>query len=320
MRVISALALAAGLAACSSSAPHSTPLPLPEPDRAYAVAAPPDTSTGGGAVLKPPDCAPALVHGTAVTRIAADGVLGLVTLHATGCAIETDPSTIRLVGPDGKLLDIPVSAGNLTNPAGSKRPDIAQYAGRLVMGFAWTGSYCGPPATSVRVTVLFRNVLVPLHGPSPACRKEASSSTLVPGVLKEPGEAVEPAPIAWRALRARLVLPATTGEGPPPLVVVLTNSGKAPVSLAEPCPDYITTTSVAAGRGHGNVSVYGGGGDLCTHSLIVKPGTPLTLKLGTLPFPAFSDLPRTKLVSGDPITVTWSMAGVAEATATAHIR
>ena len=73
-------------------------------------------------------------------------------------------------------------------------------------------------------------------------------------------------------------------------------------------------------RTPGRLPVYGGGGDLCSRPLVVKPGVPLTLKLGLLDFPAFSDLPRTKVVRGDPVTVTWSMAGVPEATATTHIR
>ena len=314
------LVTAAACSSSSSSATHAAPLKLPGPDRAYAVAAPPDTSTGGGAVLKPPDCSPESLQTAATTRVAADGVLGLVTLHGKGCAIETDPSTIRLVDASGKALPVALSGGNPTNPAGSKRPDIAQYAGDVVMGFAWTGSYCGPATVSVRVTVLFRNVLVPLHGPAPTCRK-GGASTLVRGVLKEPGEAVEPAPLAWKSLRARIVLPATMGQGSIALVVVLTNSGKAPVSLADPCPDYLTTTSLAHGPyGRQAISVYGGGGDLCSHALVVKPGNPLTLNLGTLAFPAFSDLPRTPTVPGDPVTVTWSMAGVPEASATSHIR
>jgi len=247
-------------------------------------------------------------------------VLGLITLHRTGCTIETDPATVRLVDRNGHVLSVPRSSGNLTDPAGSKRPDIAEYAGNVVMGFAWTGSYCGPAAASVRVTVLSGSVLIPLQGPVPSCG-EGSTGSLVPGVLKEPGLAVEPAPVAWRVLRARIVLPATTGEGPIPLVVVLTNSGKEPVSMADPCPDYLTTTSLAHGaEGHQAISVYGGGGDLCSRALIVKPAAPLTLKLGVLAFPAFSDLPRTPTVRGDPVTVTWSMAGVPEATATAHIR
>jgi hypothetical protein len=320
MRVLPILAVVAGLAACSSSSPRPIVVPLPGPDRAYAVAAPPDTSTGGGAVPKPPDCAPQSVRGSATTRVAADGVLGLLTLHATGCAIETDASTIRLAGRDGALLPVTISKGNPTNPAGSKRPDIAEYAGNVLIGFAWTGSYCGPPATGVRVTILNRTVIAPLHGPAPACRK-GKSSALVPGVLKEPGQAVEPAPLAWQALRARIVLPATTGQQPIPLVVVLTNSGRLRVTLADPCADYITTTSLAHGPyGRQAVSQYGGGGDLCGRPRVVKPGIPLTLKLGLLDFPAFSDLPRTPVVAGDPVTVTWSMAGVPEATATTHIR
>jgi hypothetical protein len=320
-RILVAGAAFAAVVACSSSATRPVTVALPGPDRAYAVAAPPDTSTGGGAVPKPPDCAPnAPLQTSATTRVAAGGVVGLVTLRASGCALEVDASSIRLVGRGGEALPVVLSHGNPVNPAGSKRPDIAQYAGNVLMGFAWSGSYCGQQAISVRVTIVSRKVLIPFQGPVPSCRKGVSG-TLVPGVLKEPGQAVEPAPVAWGALRARVVLPAATGQAPIPLVVVITNAGKVPVSLADPCPDYLTTTSLAHGKaGHQAISVYGGGGDLCGHPLVVKPGVPLTLKLGTLAFPAFSDLPRTPTLPGDPVTVTWSMAGVPEASATTHIR
>jgi hypothetical protein len=319
-RILLASTAVIAAAACSSSSSHPVAVPLPGPDRAYAVAAPPDTSSGGAAVQKPADCPPNALQTSATTRVSANGVLGLVMLRGNGCTIETDPATIRLVGRDGHVLPVPLSRGNLTNPAGSKRPDIAEYGGNVVMGFAWTGSYCGMAATSVRVTVLTRDVVVPLRGPVPTCRKGVASA-LVPGVLKEPGQAVEPAPVAWRALRARVVLPSTMGQGPIPLVVVLTTSGKVPVSFADPCPDYLATTSLAHGPdGHQAISVYGGGGDLCGRALVVQPGGGLTLKLGTLAFPAFSDLPRTPVLPGDPVTLTWTIAGVPMATATSPIR
>jgi hypothetical protein len=253
------------------------------------------------------------------TRASGDGVLGLITLRGKGCTIETEPATIRLLGAGGQVLPIHRSAGNPTNPAGSKRPDIAEYSGNVLMGFAWTGSYCGPSATSVQVSVATYTLRIPLRGAVPSCQKGQGSqgSELIPGVLKQAGAAVEPAPVAWGALRARVVLPATVGQAPIPLEVVLTNSSKNAVSLADPCPDYLTTASLSAG---GAVSVYGGGGDLCGRALVVKPGVALVLKLGTLQFPAFSDLPRTKVTPGDPVEVTWEIAGVPMATATALIR
>ena len=250
------------------------------------------------------------------THTSADGVVGVISLTHPGCTIEVEPTSLRLLTAAGQLLPIGLSAGNPVNPAGSKRPDVAEYSGRVRLGFAWSGTYCGGAGPQLQVRVNGHAVRAVLGGPLPGCRSPGAS-TVTPGVIAQPGAPVGPAPQAWRALRARVILPATVDQGPVPLKVVFTNSGRQPVSLADPCPVYNGAVQVSAG---GFASLHGLGGDLCARALTVQPGRPLTLDLGTVAFPAFSDTPRTIVRRGDRVQLTWQMAGVATTTATAVIR
>jgi hypothetical protein len=130
----------------------------------------------------------------------------VISIAGTHCSPSVDVTRIRLLGADGRVLAVPPGLADMTNPAESLRPDLAEDSGAVWVGFAWTGSYCGPPARSVEIPALPAVIRVPLSGTSPACRK-ASTSQLIPGVVDRPNSPVEPAPRAWSSLRARLVLP-----------------------------------------------------------------------------------------------------------------
>jgi hypothetical protein len=212
-------------------------------------------------------------------------------------------------------MAIPVSKGNPVNPPANRLDQYEFADGRV--GFAWTGSYCGPKPSSVEMDILGHPVRIPLDGPVLPCRK-GSTSQLIPGTFAPPGEAVEPAPVSWKALRLRLVIPARVEQKPIPLQLVVTNTGQNAVSLADPCPTYTGNTSVDVG---GDISAIGGpGGNLCDVPRVIQPGTSVTITLPSMEFPTFSDLPRTHVSSGDPVQVIFSMAGVPPVTATSQVR
>lgn len=332
-RLLAPLAVATGVAAViagvtiavSSSdqrAPTSpakpSPQALPQPDPSYAVALPPDYSTGGPALVQRAPCAVGSVSRTVTTRPTKGGLLGLITLNGgrQQCTLTADPSTIRLLDDGGRAIAIPVSKGNLVNPPANSPIDRYEFAdGRI--GFAWTGSYCGPEPASVEMDILGSPVRIPLHGAVLPCVPGASSQ-LIPGTFAPPNEAVEPAPVEWQALKLRLVIPARVEQKPIPLQLVLTNTGTRPVTLADPCPTYTGVTSVDVG---GNISAIGGpGGDLCDAPRVIQPGKAVTITLPPMEFPTFSDLPRTHVSSGDPVRVIFSMSGVEPATAMSQVR
>jgi hypothetical protein len=240
--------------------------------------------------------------------------------------------TIRLLDAQGQPLKVPVSKGNTVNPPASMDtyyfgsaagqlsygrhvPDLTANVARI--GFAWSGTYCGPPAASVEVKVQGGWLVSPLTGPQPACRHHASSS-LIPGALGGHGQAVVPAPVSWRALHARLVLPTTFSPGAIPVVVVLTNTGSEPVPLSDPCPTYVargTLDSSGWSSGFGLPDA-----NLCGEPGTIPPGKSMTFTLPSMDFPTTKIFPQLHVKSGDLLRLTWSIAGVPPATATTHIR
>ncbi len=309
--------IVAGVAVVASigndrTSPPATPVQL-QPDREYAVGAP-YVGASGPAAPPPKPCSEALATATATTRASVEGVAGLITLNAkTGCGLVPDPSSLGLVNAQQRPLGVPLSKGNTTNPT-YLRSEFAEAAGHVRVGFAWSGSYCGPPAKWIALTVNGDNaVLVALDGPAPACHP-GGTSVLIPGSVGAPDDAVVPPPLSWKALTESVVLPTTVAAGPIPLVVVLSNHGKTAVSLASPCPQVVARTEV------GGASVGGPLQDLCSRPLTVEPGKELTLALGALDFPTASTFPQLNVASGEPVTVTFSIAGIPPATATTHIR
>jgi hypothetical protein len=225
---------------------------------------------------------------------------------------------IQLLSADGRPLDVSPGDQAKTNPAESLRPDLAEDAGTVLIGFAWTGSYCGAAAAAVTLPVFPGALQIPLTGSSPSCQK-ASNSRMIPGSIDYPGRPVEPAPAAWSALRARLVVPKVVQPGAIPVSVVLDNSGAQSVSLAAPCPTYETDVMiplVPQGNYGGNEEETGGGGDVCGAAVVVDGHASLTLKLAPV---QISLDPRNKWVKGGTVSVSWAMAGVPTAHATAQI-
>jgi hypothetical protein len=206
-----------------------------------------------------------------------------------------------------------VSEGRL--PAGSHAPDPADTSARI--GFAWSGAYCGPPAASIQITIQGKPVRAALSGPGPACQRGAAS-VLIPGTLGGAGQGVVPAPVSWRSLHARLVLPASVGLGPVPLVVVITNTGTKTVSLSDPCPEYVTRGMLESGEigaGFGSPQA-----NLCDQPRTLPPGTSVTLSLPSLALPTTATVPLLRVKRGDLVSLNWSIAGVPTATATSRIR
>ena len=152
---------------------------------------------------------------------------------------------------------------------------------------------------------------IALEGPSPPCVVGLTSS-VVPGVIDGPGTPVVPAPLAFEALRARVVLPTTVPRGPVPATVVLTNSSSHDVSLSAPCPTYrVSLTHIVDFADETTFS----DADLCSRALIVPARGSLRVPLGQLDSPGLSQSDQ-----GDRITVTWSMAGVSPASASTFVR
>ncbi len=331
------VAVTIGLNIRHDAAPASPVKPTPPvpavPDPSFAVAAPPDFHHGGALSLVAPACRVTALQATAKTRATADGVVGVVSVTGGDlCSITPDLASMRLLDANGHPLRVAAGRGNTVNPpptedtfsfgvstgrlpSGRHAPDLSS-TGALI-GFAWSGTYCGPAAASVEMTIQGRPVRAAISGPRLACRQPASS-VLVPGTLGGAGQGVVPAPVSWRALRARLVLPATFTPGPIPVVVVVSNTGREPVTLSDPCPTYVARGTLRSADGESGFGLPFA--NLCDLSRVIAPGKSVTLRLPSMEFPTTKIFPQLKVRSGDLLTVTWSIAGVPTATATSRIR
>ncbi len=316
------------VAGCASATVKSSAL-VPSPSRtaavaptgkAFAVAAPAEqlSAISGPAPRDLGPCRPSAIMATARSRQANDGVLGLITIVGRACSLAVNPDRILLLDDAGRPLPVKTTPAGGINPASSIRPDLTEAGGSVAVGFSWTGSYCGHRPVNVQIPALPAAIRIALDGPAPTCA-HGNDSRLTPGVVSGPQAPVEPAPTAWTALRARLVIPKTVHEGPVPLSVVLTTTGTTDVSLAAPCPEYIVTISHpdVAGRGFG-----GGGdeftgdfGDLCSRTIVVHPGHPLTLAI-----PSVHYTPEAPWEIGGTFLAQWAIAGVPTASASATIR
>ncbi len=296
-----------------------TPSPLARPDPVYAVGYPRDYSMGGPAAFAGRRCAVAGIAAQAVTVKAADGVLGRIALSEPGCQLDPNLATLRLLDAAGRPLPVSPGKGDETNGAAGAYARFPQSEGWVRIGFAWTGSYCGPAAAAVELRVNGAWVRALLDGVQPAC-VGARTSALVPGVVGRPGEPLSPVPASWRTLHARVIIAARQSGPVIPVSVELTTTGTRPVSLTSPCPSYTGYSQLGDIGSGGFVTQVGAGGLLCDRAYVVEPGVPLRIVLRPYAFPTFSDIPRTRVVSGDPITVVFSMAGLEPATAHAQVR
>ncbi|MCW2545708.1 MAG: hypothetical protein JWN96_168 [Mycobacterium sp.] len=323
LAVAAAVALVVGgvLAVASwhhdSAQPPAKPSPATviQPDRNFAVAAPPAIlghSSAPNIGASPPTCNPRAVTASAVTHPAADGVMGLIALApGSDCSVRSKLGDIRLLDAAGKALNLPLGKGNQINNFASSDTTATRLYGPVRVGFAWTGSYCGPAPSSIEINVNGTWLRAPFHGAVPACATRTDGELIVGGV-GAPSQPVIPPPLAWKALSARLVLPRTVkSDRAIELNVVLTNKSTIPVSLSAPCPTWSAEQSVFVA---GNPTNWGSAGALCSDPLTVMPGHPLTLFLGWLAYT------RGMWHSGDDVTVSWGMAGVPMATAKTKIQ
>ena len=299
--------------ALTDTSPASSPVAeaVSTPDRNFAAAIPGDPLSRGGAGLRQPACRVSQITTSAVTTRSADGVVGVITIIGRGCSLDVSPLKLRLLSALGTRLAVGDSFGNPINPTFSTRPDIPEGYGSIRIGFAWNGSYCGPPAAEIELDLYGQPFPIALKGPSPPCIVGLTSS-LAPGIVDGPGVPVIPAPLAFEALRARVVLPGTVPRGPVPVTVVLTNVGTHDVSLASPCPAYrISLTHIVDFAEQTTFT----NADLCSRALTVRAGGSLRLPLGRQDAPGL-----VRSDEGDRITVTWSMAGVSPASASTFVR
>lgn len=269
--------------------------------------------------MQQPYCRAADVVGSAELLASPYGALGIVRLRGDKCSLEVDPGSITLLDSAGRPLAVPVRDEANRNPGRVIRPDVAQAAGEVTVGFAWRGSWCGSPADRLRLVAVAKParartvVTVPLKGRSPACAEPGRApGYLVPGLVGRPDSPVQPPPPAWAALRATVELPRTAGgDEPVSYHVVLQNTGDRPVTLS-PCPDYSTLIAgsvLASSHGAAGGLVATEGGKLpCGR--VLPPGGSLQVVL------ASSYGPYAKGV----VHIEWAMAGVPTATGQVRIR
>lgn len=318
-----ALVTPLALLRAGGESPPVAPLTAPSPpEPAEFGAAPPLLARPSGGVPKQqPFCQARDVQGDARLLPSRYGVLGAVRLRGDKCSLRADPASVTLLDRGGRPLDVPVRSEPSPNPGELIRPDKAQAAGDVAVGFTWRGSWCGPAVAQLRlaavagVTGARALVTVPVTGPSPACMAgEASSGYIVPGLVGHPGSPVQPAPPAWAALRATIRLPAfARGDQPVSYRVLLQNTGNRPVTLS-PCPHY---SRVVAGRVQ--ASTHGAAGDLIAGDGGMLPCGRLLPPGGSLQVPLVLDASHGPFAPG-VVRVEWAMAGVPTARGSLRIR
>ena len=261
-----------------------------------------------------PPCRLRAVRSTAEVRLTTGGVVGVVTATAHNCHFPIRMAPIALVSGGRPIAGIPlIPNADRTNPANDDaEPALA--VGQISFGFSWTGSWCGERARAVRLSFGRESFDVPLHGPQPGCVNGTSDSELIRGTAGGIGEPVQGAPPAWRALTARLtVRPNSYNATLTRLRVTLTNASAEAVSL-NPIPTYII--GVVDALGDGTSEEIAAPLPFPSSRLIVPAHGTLTLDL-----PRVSYAPdRRGFRTGYPITVTFAIAGVPNATATTIVR
>lgn len=291
--------------------------PLP---REFGVAAPVLGPVRGPGHLPQPYCRPSEVSGRAQLLSSRYGVLAVVRLHGNRCSLRVDSASIALLDADGTRLAVPVRLEANPNPGGLIRPDLDEAAGEVGVGFAWRGSWCGPPARGVRLAAValeapIRTVVsVPLSGRPPSCQSRADSSYIAPGLVGRPDAPLQPPPPAWKELRATVELPPTApSDEHVDYRVVLKNTGDRPVELT-PCPSYSMLVSgnvLASSQGAAGLLETGDQGKVpCGR--VLPPG-------GSLQLPLVLDVGMGPYARG-VVDIEWAMAGVPTARAELRIR
>jgi hypothetical protein len=207
--------------------------------------------------LIPVGCVEGQVTGSALLTPDAGGVIGAVSLwspllaanRAGECSLAPESRSGALLDASGAALPVVVVAtGTRTTnpptrpfpvtvgprPAGSSVPDPP------AMLLRWTGQYCGPPPSALRVVFDTVSVDLPLAGPPPGCVNGARpNGTILLGFASDPSDLGQPLPPDRSALVAALDLPASVPAAAPSIgfQVRLTNPTDSAVSLS-PCPGY----------------------------------------------------------------------------------
>jgi len=260
-----------------------------------------------------PVCRRDRIRTTGTLRATPNGVIGVVTAIGGTCHFPITMTPLALVSDGHAVAAIPL-AGDLdqVNPA----TDIAAPAlavGRVALGFSWTGSWCGPAVDAVRLRYGRGTLDVPLHGPQAACRGR-SASTLVAGAIGDIGEPVQSAPAAWRALRVTLRVRHNSPDAElTGLRATFTNSSPRPVAL-QPTPTYLI--GVHDRLGDGATAEVVQPLPFPAQRLVVPAGGSLILHLPDTSYAA----DRRNFRTGYPITVTFAIAGVPDATAQTVVR
>jgi hypothetical protein len=286
----------------------------------FRMAAPPQEVLGP-ATLPRATCTPQQISGTAATRRTDSGVLGVIRLvgavvsHRDGVAerytlpVARGPSA--LIGPDGQHLKVPLSRGDLTSRPANPRPDIALNNGNATWGFAWLGSWCGAPAHAIEIPLHHArkaSLLVPLHGPQPACSPATGTSVLIDGVAGSPGQPVQPPRPEYSSLRLTgQIEPGTTHDQLAPIDLTLRTTGSAPVTL-DPCPAYAGRDYATARSGGFGDPISSGYLPCTSHAAVVRPGHPLHW---TIPATSLLQTPGTGAIPGTTVYVQLGIAGVA---------
>lgn len=261
-----------------------------------------------------PPCRLRAIRSTAQLRPTIGGVVGVVTATAHNCHFPIRMAPIALVSGGRPMSGIPlIPNSDRTNPA----TDFAEPAlavGQISFGFSWTGSWCGERAQAVRLSFGRETFDVPLSGPQPRCVNGNSDSALIRGTAGGIGEPVQGAPPAWRALTAQLTIrPNSYHSALTRLRVTVTNGSAEAVSL-NPIPTYII--GVVDALGDGTSEEIAAPLPFLSSRLVVPAHGTLTLDL-----PRVSYAPdRRGFRTGYPITVTFAIAGVPNATATTTVR
>lgn len=278
--------------------------PASEPAGVAFRVAPPPMLIIGGEYLPRRTCTPAEIHGTASLQPAQGGDLGVVTVYATGCDIHLGPITPTLLDADRRSLGVPVVSD-------SDHANAAMFNGWVPprsFGFAWDGSWCGPPARYIQVPLTDGSLTLPLTGSPPACFG-GSHSRIVPGVKGYPNTPVQAAPPEWDSLRVQVhVAPVTTGPALQDFQLTFANSTHQPIAL-NPVPTFCV----------GIHDGYGDGTDCqAFQPLPVPSGTPVVPAHGTwqanLPPQSISD--SWQNLRTHTLTVTFAVAGIPTATTT----
>jgi hypothetical protein len=279
-------------------------------DRSFAVA--PAIGPNPPEIENYAPCQPRQVLTQATLRPTPGGVIGVVSLRAPHCTLQGAHISALLAASGDPLPVTPTTRLASSIPAAQGWPDTS-LEGRADIGFAWLGSWCGRPATAIRLTLPRGSVDAHLTGPQPGCTG-TSTSRLVPGVTNLPGQPTQSAPAAWQHLTAHLgVTGANTDTLLRGLRVTFTNPTGSAIPLV-PIPTYTI----------GVHDTHGDGTDAETQRLIADRGDPedLTVAAHSSLTIALDDLdisPDSGDFRSTTIYITFSIAGSQPATTTTHI-